>query len=148
MEVVGILDGTPDDTLVLLCSVLGGLLSLLALGLLRLLRSLLLSLQSGLLFLCLSGLLCKTFRLSLLFQSAFVLVRMFGLSELLDTLVESQSVINEVSQASSILGLLLAASIWFLRSTWRFWSRFSLSSGTSSSRYSKVLQLSKLYQKL
>ena len=109
VEVVGILDGTANNTLVLLGCVLGCLLCLLALGLLCLLSSLLLGGETGLLLLGLGGLLSKALLLSLLVETALVLLGVLSLAELLDALIEGQSVVDQVPQTGSVLGLLLAA---------------------------------------
>jgi hypothetical protein len=110
VEVVGVLDGTANNTLVLLGRVLGCLLCLLALDLLGLLSSLLLGSETGLLLLGLGSLLSKALLLGLLVETALVLLGVLLLAELLDTLIERQGVIDHVPQAGSVLGLLLAAS--------------------------------------
>jgi hypothetical protein len=110
VEVVGVLDGTANNTLVLLGRVLGCLLCLLALGLLGLLSSLLLGGETGLLLLGLGSLLSKALLLGLLVETALVLLGVLLLAELLDTLIERQGVVDHVPQAGSVLGLLLAAS--------------------------------------
>jgi hypothetical protein len=109
VEVVGILDGTANNTLVLLGRVLGCLLCLLTLNLLCLLSSLLLGGEASLLLLGLGSLLSKALLLSLLIETALVLLGVLLLTELLDALVERQSVVDHVPQTSSVLGLLLAA---------------------------------------
>jgi hypothetical protein len=110
VEVVGVLDGTANNTLVLLGRVLGCLLCLLALDLLGLLSSLLLGGETGLLLLGLGSLLSKALLLGLLVETALVLLGVLLLAELLDTLIERQGVVDHVPQAGSVLGLLLAAS--------------------------------------
>jgi hypothetical protein len=110
VEVVGVLDGTANNTLVLLGRVLGCLLCLLALDLLGFLSSLLLGGETGLLLLGLGSLLSKALLLGLLVETALVLLGVLLLAELLDTLIECQGVVDHVPQAGSVLGLLLAAS--------------------------------------
>lgn len=113
-EVVGILDGALEHTLVLLDRVLGRLLGLLRalpikLGLLlSLLGSLLLGLLLGLGLL--SGLLLGRLALVLL----LVLLRVRLLAEALDALVAGHDVVDKLSQARVVLGLSLLARVGVL----------------------------------
>lgn len=113
-EVVNILDGTLEDTLVLLGSVLGSLLGLLVLlpvslsGLLSVLLGLLLSGLSVLL-----GLLGLA-KLLLLSKTLSVLTGTGLLAELLDTLIGSETLVNELTETDDILSLALAAGVGVL----------------------------------
>lgn len=88
-KVVAILDGTANDTLVLLCGVLGSLLCLLRVGLGSLLSLLLLLCETSLLFLCLCGFFGESGGLGFSFETLLVLLGVLFLLELLDALVES-----------------------------------------------------------
>jgi len=88
-KVVAILDGTTNDTLVLLCGVLGSLLCLLRVGLGCLVGLLLLLCETSLLFLGLCGLFGESGGLGLSFETLLVLLGVLFLLELLDALVES-----------------------------------------------------------
>lgn len=110
-EVVAILDGTTNNTLVLLCGVLGSLLCLLCVGLCCLVGLLLLLLQTGLLFLGLCCLLGESGGLGLSFQSLLVLLGVFLLLELLDTLVETETLVDHLAQTLVVLGLSLLAGV-------------------------------------
>lgn len=109
VEVVGILDGTTDDTLVLLSSVLRGLLGLLALSLRGLLSLLGLLSKPGLFLLGLGSLLSETLLLGLLRKATLVLLGVLGLAEELDALVESEGIVDQVPETGGVLGLLLLA---------------------------------------
>jgi hypothetical protein len=109
VEVVGILDGTADDTLVLLSSVLRGLLGLLALSLRGLLGLLVLLSKPGLFLLGLGSLLSEALLLSLLCKATLVLLGVLGLAEELDALVEGEGIVDQVPETGGVLGLLLLA---------------------------------------
>jgi hypothetical protein len=113
-KVVGVLDTTLENTLVLLDGVLGSLLSLLVSLLVGL--GLLLSLLGGLLL----GLLLETslllgLLLSLLLGHTVLVLGLLGLlPEPLDTLIASQTVIDQLAQTGVVLSLLLLASVHVL----------------------------------
>ena len=113
-EVVDLLDGALNNTLVLLGSVLSGLLGLLVLltfslgGLLSILLALLLF-QTSLLLL-----LSQTLSLGFLLETLLVLVGTSSLTELLNTLILSSTVVYELTETSSVLNLTLAASVGVL----------------------------------
>jgi hypothetical protein len=94
VEVVGVLDSSTNNSLVLFRSVLGSLLCFLAISFGSFLDSLLLSLLLGLLFLGLLRLFSSTFQLRFLLVLALVLLRTLLLAEDLDALIKSQSIIN------------------------------------------------------
>lgn len=113
-EVVGVLDGALEDTLVLLDSVLGSLLCLLG-GLtvslgssLGLLASLLLGELSGL------SILLSLLLSSLTLETLLVLGGVGLLSESLDTLITGGSVVQQLAETCVVVSLLLLASVGVL----------------------------------
>jgi hypothetical protein len=113
-EVVDILDGTLEDTLVLLGSVLSGLLGLLGLltvSLGRLLSVLLALLLSGLGLLLLF---LEAADLLLLGEALSVLAGTGLLAELLNTLIGSETLVDELTQTDGVLSLALATGVGVL----------------------------------
>lgn len=110
-KVVTVLGGATDNTLVLLCSVLGRLLDLLVIGSGGLVGLLLLLCQTFGLLLGLLLLLCSTLGLGLLFVLLLVLLGRLLLSETLDALVEGQAVVYEFAETDDVLGLSLLALV-------------------------------------
>ena len=110
-KVVAILDGTANDTLVLLCGVLGGLLCLLRVGLGCLLSLLLLLCEAGLLFLCLGCLLGESGGFGFAFEALLVLLGVLFLLELLDALVQTETLVDHLAQTLVVLGLSLLAGV-------------------------------------
>jgi hypothetical protein len=113
-EVVGVLDGSLEDTLVLLDGVLGSLLCLLG-GLTVSLGSSL-SLLAGLLLGELGGLsiLLGLLLSSLALETLLVLGGVGLLSESLDALITGGSIVQQLAETGVVVGLLLLASVGVL----------------------------------
>lgn len=110
-EVVTVLCSTTHDTLVLLCCVLGGFLCFLALSAIGLLLLLFLSRCLGLVLLLLRGFLGGLLGFGLLLELLLVLLCKLRLTELLDTLIHAERVVDQLPQAHSVLGLALLAGV-------------------------------------